>query len=526
MQNSPTWSAYDCLEIDDAPSAAVAASSVGDAPWMPFISYPPPEQTLRGGHLKKRLALQRGGQGAVYAAEDTANGGRLVAVKRIYVRQVYEGSRGVEETTLREATLLRLVSDRQQRHLKAVSMQGDGRAASASLLDESARFTQLHRIVEAPHQELCLVMELCSIDLRRVVLSNRKKSQQSGFMRMVPPLQQSDGDDAGVGAKCGRREERRCQFLSQMSVVRYLLRRILRVVLFLHEECRIVHRDLKLSNFLITDEGALRLCDFGSARFLLEISSGGANDSTQLVAAGGESHRSPPCSPSSTRTTLLYQAPEALLGKRSYTTAHEVWSLGVIFAELLLQDHLFSSRSELEQIRSIWKLVGQPPPSPLSCTSSSPPSSLPDVVAGSKSQKSEADVAELTTITAVPIQPTLSLKFNEGVVPKEGLDLLSRMLSIIPETRITIREALQHPFLHPKGSDSNSAVPPPGAEEADAADDAAGAALWREKVAAVLAEKDRPMSCGMSLHLSMDSSESEEEGDEGYHFRPFPVDLH
>lgn len=36
---------------------------------------------------------------------------------------------------------------------------------------------------------------------------------------------------------------------------------------------------------------------------------------------------------------------------------------------------------------------------------------------------------------------------RDEVIPPEGLDLLDKLLKLMPEERITAREALQHPFL-------------------------------------------------------------------------------
>lgn len=45
--------------------------------------------------------------------------------------------------------------------------------------------------------------------------------------------------------------------------------------------------------------------------------------------------------------TLLYRAPEILLGTAIYTTAVDVWSVGCIFAELFLARPLFQGDSEV-----------------------------------------------------------------------------------------------------------------------------------------------------------------------------------
>lgn len=52
----------------------------------------------------------------------------------------------------------------------------------------------------------------------------------------------------------------------RLAQVKGLLQQLLAAVAFLHERW-IVHRDLKLSNLLLTEAGTLKLCDFGLARY-------------------------------------------------------------------------------------------------------------------------------------------------------------------------------------------------------------------------------------------------------------------
>jgi len=45
--------------------------------------------------------------------------------------------------------------------------------------------------------------------------------------------------------------------------------------------------------------------------------------------------------------TLWYRAPELLLGCNEYTSKIDIWSIGCIFAELILGEPLFPTRSEI-----------------------------------------------------------------------------------------------------------------------------------------------------------------------------------
>ena len=58
--------------------------------------------------------------------------------------------------------------------------------------------------------------------------------------------------------------------------------------------------------------------------------------------------------------TLWYRGPELLLGGKTYGPALDIWSLGCIFAELVLREPLLPGRGEFDQIERIFKLLGTP----------------------------------------------------------------------------------------------------------------------------------------------------------------------
>ncbi|XP_022768832.1 protein IMPAIRED IN BABA-INDUCED STERILITY 1-like [Durio zibethinus] len=102
----------------------------------------------------------------------------------------------------------------------------------------------------------------------------------------------------------------------------------------------IMHRDIKGSNLLVNNEGILKMADFGLANFY------------------GSGHRQPL---TSRVVTLWYRPPELLLGSTDYTAAVDLWSVGCVFAELLLGKPILQGRTEVEQLHKIFKLCGSPP---------------------------------------------------------------------------------------------------------------------------------------------------------------------
>jgi cell division cycle 2-like protein len=102
----------------------------------------------------------------------------------------------------------------------------------------------------------------------------------------------------------------------------------------------------------------------------------------------------------------------------------DVWSVGCIFAELLLKEPLFQAKGELELLSLIFKLLGPPTKN-----------SWPDYF----------NLPNAKTITLPSPQPAaFRPKFPH--LSASGIDLLMSFLTYDPEQRITAEDALQHPY--------------------------------------------------------------------------------
>ena len=102
----------------------------------------------------------------------------------------------------------------------------------------------------------------------------------------------------------------------------------------------ILHRDIKGSNILIDNAGVVKIADFGLARSY----------------AGQES-----TNPLTNRViTLWYRPPELLLGSTKYGPEVDMWSVGCIFAELVMGKPILPGKNEMEQVDLIFRLCGTP----------------------------------------------------------------------------------------------------------------------------------------------------------------------
>jgi len=182
----------------------------------------------------------------------------------------------------------------------------------------------------------------------------------------------------------------------------YFLYQILRGLKYIHS-ANVIHRDLKPSNLLVNANCDLKICDFGLARPSSE-----SDMMTEYVV------------------TRWYRAPELLLNSTDYSAAIDVWSVGCIFMELINRQPLFPGRDHMHQMRLITEVIGTPTDDELGFI------------------RNEDARKYMRHLPQFPRRPFVSLFPRMQPV---ALDLIERMLTFNPLQRITVEEALEHPYL-------------------------------------------------------------------------------
>ncbi|XP_029107931.1 homeodomain-interacting protein kinase 2 isoform X1 [Scleropages formosus] len=208
----------------------------------------------------------------------------------------------------------------------------------------------------------------------------------------------------------------------------------------------LIHADLKPENIMLVDPSRqpyrVKVIDFGSASHVSK-----AVCSTYLQSR-------------------YYRAPEIILGL-PFSEAIDMWSLGCVIAELFLGWPLYPGASEYDQIRYISQTQGLPAEYLLSAGTKTtrffhrdPDSSYPlwrlktpedhEGETGIKSKEARKyifncldDMAQVNMTTELEGSDMLAEKADR----REFIDLLTKMLTIDADKRITPIETLNHPFV-------------------------------------------------------------------------------
>ncbi|XP_030056228.1 cyclin-dependent kinase 6 isoform X2 [Microcaecilia unicolor] len=283
--------------------------------------------------------IGEGAYGKVFKARDLKNGGRFVALKRVRVQTSEEG---MPLSTIREVAVLR--------HLETFEHPNVVRLFDVCTVSRTDRETKLTLVFEHVDQDLAT------------------------YLNKVP--------EPGVPSE----------------TIKDMTFQLLRGLDFLHSH-RVVHRDLKPQNILVTSNGQIKLADFGLARIY----------SFQMALT-------------SVVVTLWYRAPEVLL-QSSYATPVDLWSVGCIFAEMFRRKPLFRGNSDVDQLEKIFDVIGPP------------------------------DEEDWPTDVALPRhafaeRPPQAIEKYVPDIDVLGKDLLLNCLAFNPAKRISAYSALSHSYFH------------------------------------------------------------------------------
>ena len=115
-----------------------------------------------------------------------------------------------------------------------------------------------------------------------------------------------------------------------------------------------------------------------------------------------------------------------MLSFQSYTKAIDLWSVGCIFAELLGAKPLFKGRDYVDQLNQILRILGTPDEATMERIGS---------------RKAQMYIRSLPKVPKVPFKRLYSH------ASRNALDLLEKLLAFDPSERISVEEALAHPYL-------------------------------------------------------------------------------
>lgn len=130
--------------------------------------------------------------------------------------------------------------------------------------------------------------------------------------------------------------------------VKNLMFQLISGVAEMHDKS-MIHRDLKPQNLLVDTTHSmmqLSIADFGLSRVFFPCSN---RDNNNII---DNEYSTDVC-------TLWYRPPEILLGGK-YDFSADMWSVGVIMAEMILGEHLFPGDSEIDELFRIFRVLGTP----------------------------------------------------------------------------------------------------------------------------------------------------------------------
>ncbi|XP_027629795.1 cyclin-dependent kinase 9 [Tupaia chinensis] len=192
-----------------------------------------------------------------------------------------------------------------------------------------------------------------------------------------------------------------------LSEIKKVMQMLLNGLYYIHRN-KILHRDMKAANVLITRDGVLKLADFGLARAFSLAKNSQPNRYTNRVV------------------TLWYRPPELLLGERDYGPPIDLWGAGCIMAEMWTRSPIMQGNTEQHQLALISQLCG-----------SITPEVWPNVDKYELFEKLELVKGQKRKVKD---------RLKAYVRDPYALDLIDKLLVLDPAQRIDSDDALNHDF--------------------------------------------------------------------------------
>uniref|UniRef100_A0A9L0TTG2 Stress-activated protein kinase JNK n=3 Tax=Equus TaxID=9789 RepID=A0A9L0TTG2_HORSE len=227
----------------------------------------------------------------------------------------------------------------------------------------------------------------------------------------------------------------------------YLLYQMLCGIKHLHS-AGIIHRDLKPSNIVVKSDCTLKILDFGLARtactnFMM----------TPYVV------------------TRYYRAPEVILGM-GYKENVDIWSVGCIMGELVKGCVLFQGTDHIDQWNKVIEQLGTP--------SADFMKKLQPTVRNYVENRPKYPGIKFEELFPDWIFPSESER--DKIKTSQARDLLSKMLVIDPDRRISVDEALRHPYITVWYDPAEAEAPPPQIYDAQLEEREHAIEEWKELI--------------------------------------------
>uniref|UniRef100_A0A8C0H6U3 Stress-activated protein kinase JNK n=1 Tax=Chelonoidis abingdonii TaxID=106734 RepID=A0A8C0H6U3_CHEAB len=263
----------------------------------------------------------------------------------------------------------------------------------------------------------------------------------------------------------------------------YLLYQMLCGIKHLHS-AGIIHRDLKPSNIVVKSDCTLKILDFGLARtactnFMM----------TPYVV------------------TRYYRAPEVILGM-GYKENVDIWSVGCIMGELVKGCVIFQGTDHIDQWNKVIEQLGTP--------SADFMKKLQPTVRNYVENRPKYPGIKFEELFPDWIFPSESDR--DKLKTSQARDLLSKMLVVDPDKRISVDEALRHSYITVWYDPAEAEAPPPKIYDAQLEEREHAIEEWKELIYKEVMDweerskngvvKDQPSDAAVNTNTSPSQSSS------------------